>query len=38
MTGPAPADPYDLVFLDPPYAVSDEELREILLTLRTGAG
>ncbi|MEU7183607.1 16S rRNA (guanine(966)-N(2))-methyltransferase RsmD [Streptomyces celluloflavus] len=31
---PAPADPYDIVFLDPPYAVTDEELREILLTLR----
>ncbi|MBD0711286.1 MULTISPECIES: 16S rRNA (guanine(966)-N(2))-methyltransferase RsmD [unclassified Streptomyces] len=36
VTGPAPADPYDLVFLDPPYAVTDEELREILLTLRSG--
>ncbi|MCX4407743.1 MULTISPECIES: 16S rRNA (guanine(966)-N(2))-methyltransferase RsmD [unclassified Streptomyces] len=33
--GPAPTDPYDLVFLDPPYAVSDGDLREILLTLRT---
>ncbi|MFE0100869.1 16S rRNA (guanine(966)-N(2))-methyltransferase RsmD [Streptomyces sp. NPDC059009] len=33
--GQAPADPYDLVFLDPPYAVSDDDLREILLTLRT---
>jgi 16S rRNA (guanine966-N2)-methyltransferase len=33
--GSAPADPYDLVFLDPPYAVSDDDLREILLTLRT---
>ncbi|WP_329532230.1 16S rRNA (guanine(966)-N(2))-methyltransferase RsmD [Streptomyces sp. NBC_01450] len=33
--GPEPADPYDLVFLDPPYAVSDGDLREILLTLRT---
>ncbi|MGW3629148.1 16S rRNA (guanine(966)-N(2))-methyltransferase RsmD [Streptomyces sp. NPDC005122] len=32
---PAPAEPYDLVFLDPPYAVSDGDLREILLTLRT---
>ncbi|MFI6934557.1 16S rRNA (guanine(966)-N(2))-methyltransferase RsmD [Streptomyces sp. NPDC050287] len=30
-----PALPYDLVFLDPPYAVSDDDLREILLTLRT---
>lgn len=24
-----------MVFLDPPYAVSDDDLREILLTLRT---
>ncbi|MFJ2238826.1 16S rRNA (guanine(966)-N(2))-methyltransferase RsmD [Streptomyces sp. NPDC087859] len=32
---PAPPDPYDIVFLDPPYAVSDDDLREILLTLRT---
>nr|WP_168530410.1 16S rRNA (guanine(966)-N(2))-methyltransferase RsmD [Streptomyces sp. RPA4-2]QIY64825.1 16S rRNA (guanine(966)-N(2))-methyltransferase RsmD [Streptomyces sp. RPA4-2] len=32
---PAPAEPYDLVFLDPPYAVPDDDLREILLTLRT---
>jgi len=31
-----PEQPYDLVFLDPPYAVSDGDLREILLTLRTG--
>ncbi|MEU6240345.1 16S rRNA (guanine(966)-N(2))-methyltransferase RsmD [Streptomyces sp. NPDC047024] len=31
-----PAEPYDLVFLDPPYAVSDDDLREILLTLRAG--
>jgi 16S rRNA (guanine966-N2)-methyltransferase len=30
-----PPQPYDLVFLDPPYAVSDDDLREILLTLRT---
>ncbi|MEU7006825.1 16S rRNA (guanine(966)-N(2))-methyltransferase RsmD [Streptomyces sp. NPDC046332] len=36
VTGPAPADPFDLVFLDPPYAVSDDDLREILLTLRSG--
>ncbi|MDX3237038.1 16S rRNA (guanine(966)-N(2))-methyltransferase RsmD [Streptomyces sp. ME03-5709C] len=35
ITGEPPADPYDLVFLDPPYAVEDDELREILLTLRT---
>ncbi|GAA2398188.1 16S rRNA (guanine(966)-N(2))-methyltransferase RsmD [Streptomyces glaucosporus] len=32
--GPAPERPYDLVFLDPPYAVPDGDLREILLTLR----
>ncbi|MEI5101348.1 16S rRNA (guanine(966)-N(2))-methyltransferase RsmD [Streptomyces sp. PmtG] len=31
----APTAPYDLVFLDPPYAVSDDDLREILLTLRS---
>jgi 16S rRNA (guanine966-N2)-methyltransferase len=30
-----PAHPYDLAFLDPPYVVSDDDLREILLTLRT---
>jgi 16S rRNA (guanine966-N2)-methyltransferase len=34
--GPPPADPYDVVFLDPPYAMTDEHLREILLTLRSG--
>ncbi|MGV9313157.1 16S rRNA (guanine(966)-N(2))-methyltransferase RsmD [Streptomyces sp. NPDC003691] len=33
--GPPPAAPYDAVFLDPPYAVSDGDLREILLTLVT---
>ncbi|KUH38469.1 MULTISPECIES: 16S rRNA (guanine(966)-N(2))-methyltransferase RsmD [Streptomyces] len=33
--GPAPAEPYDAVFLDPPYAVPDDDLREILLTLRS---
>ncbi|WP_369233023.1 16S rRNA (guanine(966)-N(2))-methyltransferase RsmD [Streptomyces sp. R21] len=33
--GAAPTAPYDLIFLDPPYAVSDADLREILLTLRT---
>ncbi|MEV6018668.1 MULTISPECIES: 16S rRNA (guanine(966)-N(2))-methyltransferase RsmD [unclassified Streptomyces] len=32
----APSEPYDLVFLDPPYVVPDDDLREILLTLRTG--
>ncbi|EFL38878.1 16S rRNA (guanine(966)-N(2))-methyltransferase RsmD [Streptomyces fungicidicus] len=31
-----PPEPYDLVFLDPPYAVPDGDLREILLTLRAG--
>ncbi|MCX2181620.1 16S rRNA (guanine(966)-N(2))-methyltransferase RsmD [Streptomyces sp. SKN60] len=36
VTGPAPAEPYDLVFLDPPYAVADADLREILLTMRAG--
>ncbi|MFF9176670.1 16S rRNA (guanine(966)-N(2))-methyltransferase RsmD [Streptomyces sp. NPDC014793] len=30
-----PAAPYELAFLDPPYAVTDDDLREILLTLRT---
>ncbi|MDX3241006.1 MULTISPECIES: 16S rRNA (guanine(966)-N(2))-methyltransferase RsmD [unclassified Streptomyces] len=33
---PAPTAPYDIVFLDPPYAVTDHDLREILLTLRSG--
>ncbi|MFI1963626.1 16S rRNA (guanine(966)-N(2))-methyltransferase RsmD [Streptomyces pathocidini] len=36
VAGPAPEAPYDVVFLDPPYAVTDDDLREILLTLRTG--
>ncbi|MDT0434908.1 MULTISPECIES: 16S rRNA (guanine(966)-N(2))-methyltransferase RsmD [Streptomyces] len=31
-----PGEPYDIAFLDPPYAVLDDDLREILLTLRTG--
>lgn len=34
--GPPPAEPYDVVFLDPPYDVPDGELREILLTLGAG--
>lgn len=33
--GVPPETPYDIVFLDPPYAVTDDDLREILLTLRT---
>ncbi|WP_367045186.1 16S rRNA (guanine(966)-N(2))-methyltransferase RsmD [Streptomyces sp. Je 1-332] len=32
----APTTPYDLVFLDPPYVDTDDDLREILLTLRAG--
>ncbi|WP_371654951.1 MULTISPECIES: 16S rRNA (guanine(966)-N(2))-methyltransferase RsmD [unclassified Streptomyces] len=35
VAGPAPETPFDVVFLDPPYAVTDDDLREILLTLRT---
>jgi 16S rRNA (guanine966-N2)-methyltransferase len=35
IAGPPPEQPYDLVFLDPPYAVPDDDLREILITLRT---
>ena len=31
----APDAPYDIVFLDPPYRVTDHDLRELLLTLRT---
>ncbi|KJS57099.1 16S rRNA (guanine(966)-N(2))-methyltransferase RsmD [Streptomyces rubellomurinus] len=36
IAGPAPETPYDLAFLDPPYAVTDEELREMLITLLAG--
>ncbi|WP_031072172.1 16S rRNA (guanine(966)-N(2))-methyltransferase RsmD [Streptomyces sp. NRRL WC-3742] len=36
VAGPAPEAPYDLVFLDPPYAVTDAELREMLTTLSAG--
>ena len=32
----APARPYDVLFMDPPYAVTDAELGEILITLRAG--
>lgn len=35
VAGAPPAEPYDVVFLDPPYAVTDDDLREILLTLRS---
>ena len=31
--GPPPAEAYDLVYLDPPYVVTDAGLREILITL-----
>ncbi|MFG2297295.1 16S rRNA (guanine(966)-N(2))-methyltransferase RsmD [Streptomyces sp. NPDC048603] len=33
--GPPPGEPYDIVFLDPPYAVTGQDLGEILLTLRS---
>ncbi|MER7771055.1 16S rRNA (guanine(966)-N(2))-methyltransferase RsmD [Kitasatospora sp. NPDC096140] len=36
IAGPPPQSPYDLVFLDPPYAVTDAELREMLITLLAG--
>ncbi|WP_380285276.1 16S rRNA (guanine(966)-N(2))-methyltransferase RsmD [Kitasatospora purpeofusca] len=36
ITGPAPEAPYDLVFLDPPYVVTDDEVREMLITLLAG--
>ncbi|MBB1245922.1 16S rRNA (guanine(966)-N(2))-methyltransferase RsmD [Streptomyces durbertensis] len=35
LQGPPPDVPFDVVFLDPPYAVTDDRLREILITLRT---
>lgn len=35
LAGSPPETPYDLVFLDPPYVVGDDDLREILLTLRS---
>lgn len=36
LAGTAPGNPYDMVYLDPPFALGDAEVREILLTLRTG--
>ncbi|MET9697625.1 16S rRNA (guanine(966)-N(2))-methyltransferase RsmD [Streptomyces sp. NPDC006529] len=33
----ASGDPYDIVFLDPPYDVAHDDLAEILLTLRSNA-
>lgn len=36
IAGPPPERPYDLVFLDPPYVVTDEEVREMLITLLAG--
>ncbi|WP_329174259.1 16S rRNA (guanine(966)-N(2))-methyltransferase RsmD [Streptomyces sp. NBC_01477] len=36
VAGPPPAEPYDVVFLDPPYDVAGDALREILLTLLAG--
>lgn len=35
LAGPPPDDPYDVVFLDPPYELADAAVGEILLTLRT---
>ncbi|MFI7242458.1 16S rRNA (guanine(966)-N(2))-methyltransferase RsmD [Streptomyces qinglanensis] len=34
LAGEPPSTPFDLVFLDPPYAMADDELQETLLTLR----
>lgn len=36
VTGAAPAQPYDMLFADPPYVLTDAELGEILITLRSG--
>lgn len=35
-TPPAPAERYDLVFADPPYAVADAQVAEVLERLRAG--
>lgn len=32
----APGEPFDVIFLDPPYDVPDDDVREILLTLASG--
>ncbi|MFI5984794.1 16S rRNA (guanine(966)-N(2))-methyltransferase RsmD [Streptomyces sp. NPDC051555] len=37
VAAPAVGDPYDIVFLDPPYDVAHDDLAEILLTLRSNA-
>jgi len=36
VTGAAPSRPFDVLFLDPPYALGDDEVREILITLAAG--
>ncbi|MDH6129672.1 16S rRNA (guanine(966)-N(2))-methyltransferase RsmD [Kitasatospora sp. GP82] len=36
LAGPPPGTPYDLVFLDPPYVVTDDAVREMLITLLAG--
>ncbi|WP_037607622.1 16S rRNA (guanine(966)-N(2))-methyltransferase RsmD [Streptacidiphilus rugosus] len=36
IAGAPPGTPYDLLFLDPPYVVGDDDLREILITLASG--
>ncbi|MER6398220.1 16S rRNA (guanine(966)-N(2))-methyltransferase RsmD [Kitasatospora sp. NBC_01246] len=36
IAGPPPETPYDLAFLDPPYVVTDDEVREMLITLLAG--
>ncbi|KRV50980.1 16S rRNA (guanine(966)-N(2))-methyltransferase RsmD [Wenjunlia vitaminophila] len=36
LASPAPSRPFDVVFLDPPYRVTDDQVREILLTLASG--
>ncbi len=36
VAGAPPGEPYDMVFLDPPYDLADDALREILITLCAG--